>query len=96
VDRIKERARAVPGVLGLNEVSAHYVGTSVEIELHIDVDSRMSVTDAHLIATKVRNEIQGMEEVSRAFIHVDPMEASSALPSAAGASASAARSGQRG
>ena len=76
VERILTRARAVQGVLGLNDVMAHYVGTSVEIEVHIDVDSRLSVTDAHDIATKVRDEIEGMEEVSRAFIHVDPMEAS--------------------
>jgi cation diffusion facilitator family transporter len=76
VDTILARARAVPGVLGLNEVTAHYVGTSVEIEVHIDVDNRLSVTEAHDIATLVRDEIEGMEEVSRAFIHVDPMESS--------------------
>jgi cation diffusion facilitator family transporter len=93
VERIQERARAVHGVLGLNDVTAHYVGTSVEIEVHIEVDSRLSVTDAHDIATRVRDEIQGMAEVARAFIHVDPMEASSTVPSASGAPAG--RSGKR-
>jgi cation diffusion facilitator family transporter len=94
VERIQERARGVHGVLGLNDVTAHYVGTSVEIEVHIDVDSRLSVTDAHDIATRVRDEIQGMEEVSRAFIHVDPLAASSAVSSAS--VAPSARSGQPG
>jgi cation diffusion facilitator family transporter len=94
VERILAHARAVPGVLGLNETSAHYVGTSVEIEVHIDVDSRLSVTEAHDIATKVRDEIQGMEEVSRAFIHVDPMEASSGRTDAP--SPATIRSSQRG
>jgi len=85
------RARAVPGVLGLNDVHAHYVGTSVEIEVHIDVDSRLNVTEAHDIATQVRDRIQGMEEVSHAFIHVDPMEASTAA-----VVGGVGRSGQRG
>jgi hypothetical protein len=76
VERILEQARAVRGVLGLNDVTAHYVGTSVEIEVHIDVDDKLSVTDAHDIATEVRDRIEGMEEVSRAFIHVDPLGAS--------------------
>ena len=92
VEKILDRARAVEGVLGLNDVTAHYVGTSVEIEVHIDVDSRLSVIEAHDIATNVRDRIQGMDEVSRAFIHVDPMEASSGFATATGT----ARSGQRG
>jgi cation diffusion facilitator family transporter len=76
VQKILARARSVKGVLGLNDVTAHYVGTSVEIEVHIDVDNDLSVTDAHDIATKVRDEIEQMAEVSRAFIHVDPLGAS--------------------
>ena len=94
VEKIRGTARAVPGVLGLNDVTAHYVGTGVQIEVHIDVDSRLSVTEAHDIAVRVRGEIQAMEEVSRAFIHVDPMEASAARPGVP--SAATPRSGQGG
>ncbi|HTP57627.1 MAG TPA: cation diffusion facilitator family transporter [Spirochaetia bacterium] len=73
VNDIKARARAVPGVLGLHDVSAHYVGTTVEVALHVDVDRRLSVEDAHDISEKVQGQIEGMEDVSRAFIHIDPM-----------------------
>jgi cation diffusion facilitator family transporter len=74
VERILARAREIPGLLGVNEVSAHYVGTSVEIELHIDVDSRLNVAEAHEIATHVQRAVESMGEVSRAFIHVEPLE----------------------
>ncbi len=75
VEKILARARAVPGVLGMNELSAHYVGTTVQVEVHIDVDSRLNVAEAHEIATRVRDRIEEIEEISRAFLHVDPMEA---------------------
>ena len=75
VEKVRERARAVQGVIGLNDVFAHYVGTTVEIEVHIDVDRRLSIEDAHGIGKKVQWAIEDMEEISRAFIHIDPLEA---------------------
>jgi cation diffusion facilitator family transporter len=73
MDRIMATARAVPGVLGLNDVFAHYVGTVVEIELHIDVDSTINIQEAHDIGKQVQRAVEDMEEVSRAFIHIDPL-----------------------
>ena len=73
LDRILEKARAVDGVLALNDVSAHYVGTVVEIEVHINVDRHIDIERAHAIGKQVQWAIEGMEEVSRAFIHIDPL-----------------------
>jgi cation diffusion facilitator family transporter len=75
LERIREKARSVDGVLGLNDVFAHYVGTTVEIELHINVDRRITIEEAHGIGKKVQWAIEDMEEISRAFIHIDPLEA---------------------
>jgi cation diffusion facilitator family transporter len=72
VESIKARARAVPGVLGLHDVSAHYVGTTVEVALHVDVDRRLSVVEANDISEKVQRAIEGVKEISRAFVHIDP------------------------
>ena len=75
VERIMAIAHCTEGVLGLNDVFAHYVGTSVEIELHIDVDRRITIDEAHAIGKKVQLAIEDIEEISRAFIHIDPLEA---------------------
>lgn len=75
VEKVREKAKAVQGVIGLNDIFAHYVGTTVEIEVHIDVDKRLSIEDAHGIGKKVQWAIEDMEEISRAFIHIDPLEA---------------------
>jgi len=75
VEMIKARACAVPGVLNLHDVSAHYVGTAIEVAVHVDVDRRLSVVEAHDISEKVQEEIERVEEVSRAFVHIDPARA---------------------
>ncbi len=72
--RSSRSARAMPGVLALNDVFAHYVGTTVEIEVHINVDNGLNIEEAHAIGKQVQWAIEGMEEVSRAFIHIDPLE----------------------
>jgi cation diffusion facilitator family transporter len=73
LDRILAKARAVEGVLALNDVFAHYVGTTVEIEVHINVDRRIDIERAHAIGKVVQRAIEDMDEVSRAFIHIDPL-----------------------
>ena len=74
VQRIKAIANATEGVLGLNDVYAHYVGTAVEIEVHINVDRRLTIEEAHEIGKKVQTAIESRREISRAFIHIDPLE----------------------
>jgi cation diffusion facilitator family transporter len=74
VQRIMDVAHATDGVLGLNDVFAHYVGTSVEIEVHINVDRRLTIEEAHAIGEKVQRAIEDMDEISRAFIHIDPLD----------------------
>jgi cation diffusion facilitator family transporter len=74
LDRILAKARAVDGVLALNDVFAHYVGTTVEIEVHINVDRHIDIEKAHAIGKQVQRAIEDMDEISRAFIHIDPLQ----------------------
>jgi len=73
MQRIKETARAVEGVIDLNDVFAHYVGTDVQIEVHIEVDGRLTIEAAHEIGKRVQQAIEEMDGISRAFIHIDPL-----------------------
>ena len=76
MEKILLAAREVPGVLALNDVFAHYVGTTVEIEVHVNVDRRLNIEEAHAIGKKVQGAIESMDDISRAFIHIDPLESS--------------------
>jgi cation diffusion facilitator family transporter len=74
VDGIREAARAIRGVERVHDVLAHYVGTMIHIEVHINVDRDLNVEQAHAIVKQVQGAIEGLEGVSRAFIHIDPLE----------------------
>jgi cation diffusion facilitator family transporter len=76
MEKIRAMVLGIPGVLATNDISAHYVGTVVEIEIHINVDRRLNIEEAHEIGKKVQRAIEDMEEISRAFIHIDPLEVS--------------------
>ena len=70
--KIENNAKSVKGVIGLNDVYAYYVGTLIEAEVHIYVDNRMNIKKAHDIGKEVQKRLEKMDEISRAFIHLDP------------------------
>lgn len=73
-EKIEENAKTVRGVIGLNDVRAHYVGTDIEAEVHIYVNRKLNIVKAHDIGKKVQKRLEKMGEISRAFVHIDPFE----------------------
>jgi cation diffusion facilitator family transporter len=69
---VKKRALSIEGVLGLNDVRAHYVGSFIHVEVHIELDERMDTKRAHDIGKAVQRKIEEMRNVDKAFIHIDP------------------------
>lgn len=71
--QILAAARSVPGVLGVHDLRAHYVGDRIHVELHIELDLRLSLAEAHDVAVQVRRAVEALELVQEAFIHIDPV-----------------------
>ncbi len=71
--KIKKKTLTVKGVKGFNEVNAHFVGPYVHVEIHIEVDKGMETQKSHDIGKKVQLAVQKLDEVDKAFIHVDPV-----------------------
>ncbi|ASJ16997.1 transporter [Thermococcus chitonophagus] len=69
--RIEEVAKSVPGVLGVHDLRAHYVGNRLHVELHIEVPPEMTLKEAHDISEEVKKKIEELPEVEVAFVHVD-------------------------
>jgi len=65
-------ASAVPGVLGVHQVIADYVGPRLRVDMHIDVDGEITLCNAHAIADQVREEVEMLPQVDLAFVHVEP------------------------
>jgi cation diffusion facilitator family transporter len=73
IAEMRQLAYDVPGVKGLNDLHAHYVGNYVQVELHIEVTSDISTKKSHDIGKKVEKKLEKLAYVSKAFIHIDPL-----------------------
>ena len=71
--KIRERAHKEKGVLGTNTLRSHHVGNTLHVEIHIEVDHLMDTAHSHEISDRVEHAIENMPEVSKAFVHVDPV-----------------------
>ncbi|NLE46554.1 MAG: cation transporter [Chloroflexi bacterium] len=66
-------ASSVPGVLGVHQVIADHVGPQIRVDLHIDVDGQMTVTQCHTITDQVQTTVEALPTVDLAFVHVEPI-----------------------
>jgi cation diffusion facilitator family transporter len=73
IERLKKKALSIPGVKQLNDVRAHYLGNFIQVEIHIEVNRRLSTERSHDIAKKVQYLLQNDELVDYVFVHVDPV-----------------------
>jgi len=72
IDEIKKKAKIVKGVIGTNDIRAHYVGNYLQVEVHIEVAKDMHMDKAHSIGKKVQALVEEMPSVDKAFVHIDP------------------------
>lgn len=73
IHKMKELARKVKGVKGLNDVRAHYVGNYVHVEIHIEVEKHLETIVSHEIGKKVQFALEELDFVDKAFVHIDPV-----------------------
>lgn len=73
MDEIKKKASLVPGVLSIHDVRAHYVGNYIHVEIHISLDQRLTMIEAHDIGKNVGHQVESLESIHKAFVHIDPV-----------------------
>ena len=74
MEKIKKISLGVKDVKGLNDVRAHYVGVLLQVEVHIEVSRKLTIYRAHHIGDNVQSKVENLEEVDRAFVHIDPVK----------------------
>lgn len=75
---VERLVRSVPGVLGLHNLRAEYIGPGiVHIGMHIEVQPRMLIEEADRIAEEVLQRVHQHMPSGYCFIHVDPARISS-------------------
>ncbi|KAL6649920.1 hypothetical protein ACP70R_014144 [Stipagrostis hirtigluma subsp. patula] len=73
LEPIKETILKVDGVKGCHRLRGRKAGTSLYLDVHIEVYPFLSVSAAHDIGETVRHHIQkAHSQVAEVFIHIDP------------------------
>lgn len=73
INRLKDLARAVPGVLDVEAIRGRRSGLGLLVELHVEVAPSATVEEGHRVAQRVRDALLASgERVADAVIHIEP------------------------
>jgi len=70
--QIAEMAASVCGVKEVHQVITEYVGPQLMVDIHVNVDGNITLFEAHEISDKIQVTLEGLPEVERAYVHVEP------------------------
>ena len=73
MNQIREVAATVPGARGVEKCYARKTGLRYHVDLHLEVDSQMTVRQSHEIAHQVQERIlERLDWVAAVLVHVEP------------------------
>ena len=73
VDLVRDAAASVPGVVRIDKSLVRKMGLSFYVDLHVEVDGKISVRDGHHIAHEVKRAIQNSDpRIADVLVHVEP------------------------
>ena len=73
VESIREHIQMIDGVADLHLLRTRRMGADALVDVHIQVDERLSVSEGHQISETVRHKlINEFDEVSDVMVHIDP------------------------
>jgi divalent metal cation (Fe/Co/Zn/Cd) transporter len=71
-EQLVREASAIPGVKRVHHLMTEYVGPRLVVDMHVNVDGAMTLTDAHSISDKIIARLENIPDVDRAYVHVEP------------------------
>src|SRR5665213_356905 len=73
VEKVKRRAGAVPMVKGIEKCYVRKMGFDYYVDIHIEVEGQLSVTEGHRIAHLVKDALlESNLSVTNVLVHVEP------------------------
>jgi cation diffusion facilitator family transporter len=76
VMKVRQLADSVPNVVAIEKCYVRKMGFDYYVDLHIEVDGEMSVTEGHRISHMVKDKIlKSNLRVTNVLVHVEPFEA---------------------
>ncbi|MFT4613117.1 MAG: ferrous-iron efflux pump FieF [Bacteroidia bacterium] len=72
-DKIERIAMAQAGVRGMHDLRSRQSGTSIFLQLHLELDDELNLMEAHLISDEVERSLQQAYPSAEIIIHCDPV-----------------------
>ena len=73
VDLVRDAAASVPGVARIDKSLVRKMGLSFYVDLHVEVDGKISVREGHHIAHEVKRAIQSSDpRIADVLVHIEP------------------------
>jgi cation diffusion facilitator family transporter len=72
IDELTSSATSVPGVLAVHDVRVRWVGRELVAVMHVDMDPKSTLENAHAIAMRVEDAVCHEVPAARLEIHMDP------------------------
>jgi cation diffusion facilitator family transporter len=73
-NKIIETALTVDGVEKVHHMMSDYVGPKLIVDMHINLPGDKSLDEVHAINDRVIEALEGLPEIDRAYVHVEPLE----------------------
>jgi cation diffusion facilitator family transporter len=73
MEKIKKCACSVSGVIDVHDVRAHYVGNYIHVEIHANLNQHLTLIQAHDIGKNIQREVESINNIHKAFVHIDPI-----------------------
>jgi cation diffusion facilitator family transporter len=71
--RVRQEASAVPGVQGVEKLLVRKTGIEYLVDIHIEVDPKMSVRESHAIGHAVKDRLlERLVTVKDVLVHIEP------------------------
>lgn len=81
VEAIRETIQSVTGVRNLHLLRTRRMGADALVDVHIQVDPRLSVSEGHQVSEAVRHRlIKEIDEVADVMVHIDPEDDETSQP----------------
>ena len=73
--QIEDIMLSIDGIKSIHKLRTRYYGSGLHVDLHIQVDGNMKVTDCHNLTGKAKRRLfESNNDIVDVLIHVEPVE----------------------
>ncbi|MEC8339173.1 MAG: cation transporter dimerization domain-containing protein, partial [Nanoarchaeota archaeon] len=71
IDCIEKKLQAIKEIKSINKIKSQYLGTVIQVEVHIGLDKKLTLEKAHRISHNVQENIEKINLVEHCFVHLE-------------------------